>query len=131
VERRKSVRFQLPVPVVLKWNDERGVAEHGGGFSRDISSQGIFVHCSTFPPEGAEVTIEVALPPLQAGFQGLQLRACGRVVRVESIGETCGMAVVADFAMPEPVSVSRAELEQANESKAAGWNLARPGFVAD
>ena len=141
VERRKSVRFHLPVPVVLKWNDGQGVAEQGGGFSRDISTAGIFVHCSGFPPEGAEITIEVALPPLQAGLQGLQLRAAGRIVRVERIGATCGVAAVADFAMPEPVqaeasqdaSAPRPELEQANGSKSdgRGWNLVRTGFVAD
>jgi hypothetical protein len=96
VERRKDIRFLLRVPVTFKWNDEQAWPHEGSGFSRDISTAGIFVMAEICPPLGAAVEVEVLLPSLRDDAPGLRLNAPGIVLRVI---ETEGFASTSDFAM--------------------------------
>jgi hypothetical protein len=97
VERRKDIRFLLRVPVTFKWNDEQAQPHEGSGFSRDISTAGIFVMTEIYPPLGAAVDVEVLLPSIRDDApQGLRLNSPGIVLRVI---ETEGFASTSDFAM--------------------------------
>jgi hypothetical protein len=61
VDRRRSDRFDLSVPVVYRWRDNQGSHEIGG-FSRDISRGEVFVIHSVAPAEGTQIDLEVLLP---------------------------------------------------------------------
>jgi hypothetical protein len=93
---RRSIRFDLQVPVSFSWVDERGVRQVGEGRSRDISASGAFVIGLPCPPAGATVDLNflLSLDPLPT--QNLQIQAMARVVRVEQADraeETPGFAV--------------------------------------
>jgi hypothetical protein len=98
VDRRGSVRFELHMPVICRWKDHQGNQHEIGGFSRDISTAGMFVLSSGLPPDGTDVSVEVLLPPLGgATSRGLQLRSVGEVVRVEQGEAATGFAVRCEF----------------------------------
>ncbi len=94
MDSRRASRFPVHAPVIYQWVDEEGVQRQAGGFTRDISPKGIYVLSAVSPPIGMGVNFEVTLPPLVAASRGCQLKAHGKVVRVESEG----FAGTADFA---------------------------------
>lgn len=100
IDRRASPRFGLRVPVLARWQDDLGNARDAAGFSRDISSRGVFVVSSFPPPKSTRVTIEVLIPNLKRGAQELHLRSEGSVVRVEEHDKATGYAVDCDFNSP-------------------------------
>lgn len=104
MEQRRATRYQMRVPVIFKWDDQQGLRQQGGGFTRDISTGGIFVSCPTSPPAGTAVALEVLLPPLEAEAQGLRLQADGQVVRLEESGKRGGFAAAADFGLRSAAS---------------------------
>jgi len=83
MEQRKAIRYQVRAPVLFRWTDINGVGLQGGGFSRDISSDGVFVCCDRLPPLKTAIGIEVLLSVAQAPGPGLWLSGQGEVVRVE------------------------------------------------
>ena len=83
---RRATRYRVHAPVIFQWIDEEGVQRQAGGFTRDISTGGIFVLSAMSPPIGTGISLEVILPSLAAASRGCQLKADGRVVRVESEG---------------------------------------------
>ena len=95
MNRRRSVRFELQMPVVCRWRDDQDRQCETGGFSRDIGVAGLFVLSSVLPPEGVAVTLKVLLPALgRASSSGLQLQSEGKVVRIEA---ATGFAVCCEF----------------------------------
>ncbi len=98
VERRKAARFLLRVPVIFKWNDERGQSHEGTGFSRDVSTSGIFVMTDIRTPFGVAIELDVLLPPLQDSGTSLRLSAAGIVLRVTDAEGPRGFASTSDFA---------------------------------
>ena len=96
VQQRKSVRFHIRLPVIFRWNDEGG-RQQNGGFTRDISTGGLFVHSPVPPPSDVTVELEVMLPALEESGHGVQLRSEGRVLRIERKGEHTGFAATGDF----------------------------------
>ena len=108
MNRRRSVRFELHMPVICRWKDQLGSQHEIGGFSRDISTAGLYVLSSAPPPDGTDVGVEVLLPALGGAFRGLQLQSKGVVVRVEQAEAATGFAVRCEFA-----SVDGLELKSA------------------
>lgn len=99
-DRRNSRRYTLSVPVLFRWHDNTGERQ-GGGFTRNVSATGAYVHCDGESPQVAtSLSIEVLLPPLDAQLAGLKLKAEGEVVRC-GIDEGKGFAVRTDFAANE------------------------------
>ncbi len=94
-----SRRYPLRAPVIFRWKDPQGTTQQEGGFTRDMSSDGVFVLCSKYPPAGIAVALEVFLPPIEATAQGLRLQAEGTVVRIGVAGEGSGFAAAADFGL--------------------------------
>jgi hypothetical protein len=97
VQRRKSVRFHLRLPVIFRWNHGQGGRQQNGGFTRDISTRGLFVYSLIPPPSGVTVELEVMLPPLEESGHGVRLQSEGRVLRIERKGEQTGFATTGDF----------------------------------
>jgi len=97
VQQRESVRFHLRLPVIFRWNDEQAGRQQNGGFTRDISTGGLFVYSPIPPPPDVTVEVEVMLPPLEESGHGVRLRSQGRVLRIERKGEHTGFAATGDF----------------------------------
>ena len=97
MQQRESVRFHIRLPVIFQWNDEQRGRQQNGGFTRDISTGGLFVYSPIPPPSGATVELEVMLPPLEESGHGVRLRSEGRVLRIERKGEHTGFATTGDF----------------------------------
>ena len=98
VQPRRADRFRMRVAVVFHWIDEHGTTQHGSGFTRDISTAGLFVYSATPPPANGAIELDVLLP-LHEGGQGTRLQAPGRVVRVEGQGDRGGFAAISDFGL--------------------------------
>jgi len=98
LQQRACVRYRLRVPVICNWTGPEGRLRCDG-FTRDISTQGVFVLCDVPPVIGTAVVVELVFPPLEATSGiGPRLKAVGRVVRVEgSNGVVTGFATASDF----------------------------------
>ena len=92
MDRRRSRRFELHVPAICRLKSAQARHEIGG-FTRDVSSGGVFVLSPDPPAEGTEVDLDLLLPPLEAGSQVLKVLYEGVVVRVERAGTATGFAV--------------------------------------
>jgi PilZ domain-containing protein len=111
-EQRKARRFALEAPVVFSWSDGQTVCE-GAGFSRDISTRGLFVIvCSAAPLLACQVELMVLLPPLSPGTPAMRLRSSGSVVRVKNLGKGTGLGITCafgDFENSDPPASSFSE----------------------
>jgi hypothetical protein len=98
VEKRTSVRYTLRSPVTLRWVDQSGAEQEDVGRTRDISVSGAFVVCHTPLPVGAQVSLEVHLPPFERNTsQRLRLKANATITRVAQAGEESGFATCGPF----------------------------------
>jgi hypothetical protein len=97
LQQRVCIRYRLSVPVVCRWKDENGSRCLAKGYTRDISTHGVFVFSSELPPMGATVRLEFSFPPLEESSEGLRLRSLGEVVRIETNGQGTGFALVSEF----------------------------------
>jgi hypothetical protein len=97
LEQRSGVRYRLCFPVLFKWYDQQGAGQQGSGFTRDISACGFFCFSPTVPPEGTSIEFEILLSPFQASNRALQVRATGRVTRLERTGKDVGFAAVTNL----------------------------------
>ena len=88
---RKSLRFQLQLPVVARWTDGEGNVRYGAGFSRDICARGALIVSSERPPIGAMLSINVQLPYVRGDLKEWQLQSVGSVVRVEAARDISGL----------------------------------------
>ncbi|MGE5205182.1 MAG: hypothetical protein ACM3PW_06175 [Chlamydiota bacterium] len=95
MEQRERTRYKLRLPITYRWTDEQGVQQQAGGFTRNISTQGLFVAALQLPPNGAELSFQAVLPPLEEAAEVIPLRAAGRVLRVEGRG----FALSSDFGL--------------------------------
>lgn len=92
MDRRRSRRFDLHVPAICRSKNLQ--ASHQlVGFTRDVSSGGVFILSRVTLAEGTRVDLDVILPPLEAGQKEMKLQCEAIVVRVEREGATTGFAV--------------------------------------
>jgi hypothetical protein len=103
LERRKQIRFALRAPVHFRWKDRDGIAHKGQGFTRDISSQGVYIYAESQPPCEANIHIDVLFSSLLEAHSPVQMSAGAKVIRVEpiSIDERIGgfVAVSSTFTL--------------------------------
>jgi len=93
VEKRKSRRFNLHAPTIFRWKNQRGLQKQHSGYTRDISTSGMFVISSARLPVGTIVNLQAYLPPLETGtLQRLRFNAIGKIVRVAQTKEGRGFA---------------------------------------
>ena len=83
LEVRKFDRYRLGAPVAFWWDEPDGRRGEASGFTRDISTIGMYVYASTCPPAGRSVHMNVSLPSLHGKLPGWRLETQARVVRVE------------------------------------------------
>ena len=108
VEKRHAVRYREFVPVVVAWQDLLGITRKDRGFTRDISSQGIFVHSDIPIDAGMRASVLIEFPPLGDSQRGPRLLGEGQVVRVEGGIHRVGFAVRADSGLREATPHDRA-----------------------
>src|SRR5690349_13402932 len=103
VEQKRAARFKLRAPVIFRWRDQSQARQEKVGCTREIGICGVFVTCSTPPPRGTAVELEIQLPPLEWNtLQHLNLRAKGKVVRVTVGNQVSGFfAAIGSFALHE------------------------------
>jgi len=96
MERREHTRYAVRALVDFEWMAE-GVLRQGRGFTKDISSKGMFVYSDSEPPSIADLQVEVYFRSAAEGITTLQLRATALVIRVElatSPGAYHGFAIL-------------------------------------
>ena len=100
LKKRKAVRYKLCLPVIFKWTDERGRPVQEGGFTRDISTLGLYISCPKLPPIQTPLALEILLPPNKKVLsERLKLEATVEIVRVGTDAEEQGFAAVGELAM--------------------------------
>jgi len=114
VKQRICRRYELQLPVLYSWTDETGAMHQAGGFTRNISTQGIYIVSTQLPPRGADLSLQATLPPLEEAANVIPLQASGRVLRIEGRG----FALTSDFGL-----WGEAEFEP--EARATGVVLAK------
>lgn len=106
-------------PVLFNWTDGERVSWQGGGFTRDVSSGGVFVYCDRLPPLKTAVSMEILLPLGEAPRSGLRLRGEGVVIRLEEREDNAGFAAKADFDLDRS---KRTEIENLEDARGAEPN---------
>ena len=93
--RRTFRRFQLAVPALFRWREEKEHREIG--CCANIGMGGLFVLTTKHPPLAAEVQIEVMLPAFDPAAREVRINCIGRVIRTQDSGHlsAAGFAVAA------------------------------------
>jgi len=94
-DRRQASRYRLQLPVLFTWADDREVHTQGG-FTRDISVNGLLIVCPLAPPPRTTMRIEVLLPGL-GHMPENSIRARGQVVRAFESNKWRGVAIAAQL----------------------------------
>jgi hypothetical protein len=116
MERRKTIRFLLSLPVTFRWRiagESEQQAEHqANGVSRDVSATGILVECvDECPPAHAEVQVVVTI---QAQVSSVEIAATSEVTRTYASGDVQGFAATGTFEVLFPHLINPKEpLERA------------------
>lgn len=79
------MRFALRAPVHFAWTDRDGVMYAGEGFSRDMSTHGVYV-CTEWLAQlqrGLDIDIDVLLPSFSGPHRTLHVSGRAKVNRVE------------------------------------------------
>lgn len=82
VELRKTIRYQLDLPVTFRWRDRHGRMQVGAGFTHDVSAVSMFLFSHEKPAENQMLHCEVKLPRLR-DVGCVPVIVSGRVVRIE------------------------------------------------
>lgn len=102
LERRHSRRFNLAVPVLLRYASADEDPNRFSGFTRDVSTTGTYIVSDELrPAAGAALSIVVLLPSRDPKRVGLRLKADATVIRSGEPHEEVGFAVSVDFSDDE------------------------------
>ncbi len=86
--------------MIFRWIDEAGSPVQEGGFTRDVSTVGLYICCQKSPPIKTALTLEIILPPNKKVLsESLKLEATVEIVRVGTEAEERGFAAVGELAM--------------------------------
>jgi hypothetical protein len=94
-DQRTAVRFGLRAGVTFCWLDHHGTSRYGKGRTRDISTKGVYVLSSNWPPNGTSVAINIE----SCGSRKWGARAIGAVSQSKTIGLRL-LQIRAGFRMP-------------------------------
>jgi hypothetical protein len=93
-ELRNQLRYELQVPVEIEWQSNTG-KQKARGFTRDISSKGVFLICEPKIPLGSYIHLTIFLRTDGLGPKvtlDVVAKVC-RVVKPVAEGEIPGLAV--------------------------------------
>ena len=85
-ERRSTQRFQMRLPLTVRWTTGAAVGETSTE-SRDVSSRGVYFFLSKDVKEGSPVEILLTLPNEITLAGPVRVRCLGRIQRTESRDE--------------------------------------------
>jgi hypothetical protein len=91
IDRRNSLRFQIALPLLLRWSD--GADHYDSGHCVNIGQSGMFVLAARTPRVGVEVEVEFVLPAFGGVTRPTRFRCIGRVSRVEMCHQLRGFAI--------------------------------------
>lgn len=103
IERRNSRRFQIVLPLSIRWTDS--VDHYAVGHSVNICRGGMFILAEKSPPHGLEVEVEFVVPPSDLVPRPVRLRCIGQVRRVEMSYPLKGFAIAGQFVNESQVNV--------------------------
>ncbi len=106
MEHRSVQRYRISIPTIFCWGAGSNLVE-GKGVSRDVSTHGAFIVTTEKVPVGSEIWLRLAVPGIQEGSQGSEMRGNGRVVRAEDDG----------FAVDAPIGFSTKNNHHKNEAQ--------------
>jgi len=95
IERRSALRFQIALPLLLRWTDS--AAHYDTGHCVNIGQGGMFVLADRTPPMGVEVDVEFVLPAFGGVSRPTRLRCIGLVSRLEVCHHLKGFAIAGQF----------------------------------
>lgn len=94
--RRRSIRFPLEFPALLRWQAGRLVHTVRTN-TKNISRSGIYILLKRDQQPSPRIEFEVELPPTSTGEPGAVLRGKGRLLRREDLGnQVSGFAAAID-----------------------------------
>src|SRR6202043_1959320 len=82
-ERRASQRFQIRLPMMVRWSNGKSVGE-AATESRDVSSRGVFFFLPQEVTSGSPVEILLTLPHEITLAGPVRVRCLGRIKRAEN-----------------------------------------------
>jgi len=93
VERRAAQRFELHLPLTIRFGERTSV-----GFTQNLSSRGIFFYSEADLPDGAVVELTFTMPSEITLGDSMPVRCKGRVLRpaCSQNGQRSGIAVYLD-----------------------------------
>jgi hypothetical protein len=79
------MRFGLRARVHFEWTDRDGVMHKGDGFTRDITSHGVYVSAEwrAQPQADDDIDVDILLPSLREAHPTLHMHGRSKVIRVE------------------------------------------------
>ena len=83
LEQREKIRFGVRALAKFEWFDGQGARHREQGYTRDISSKGLFIFSYTLPPAKVDLQINVFLGDMPGAEQNLELNAKALVIRSE------------------------------------------------
>ena len=81
-ERRNAQRFQIRLPIIVRWTSGSAVGE-ASTESRDVSSRGVYFFMPKEITNGSPVEIVMTLPNEITHVGAVKVRGLGRVQRAE------------------------------------------------
>ena len=119
MERREQIRFGVRALVKFEWFDEKGNRHREQGFTRDISSKGMFIFSDSPPPAKVDIQAEILFYCIAGADVNLDLRVNALVLRLESVsksGAPDGFAVLnRSYSIADQGSMSDPEEDSINE----------------
>ncbi len=94
-ERRNAQRFQIRLPIIVRWTSGSAVGE-ASTESRDVSSRGVYFFMPKEITNGSPVEIVMTLPNEITLAGPVMVRCLGRVQRAE-LGDPKRVGVVAQI----------------------------------
>lgn len=97
LERREQIRLGVRALVKFEWFDGQGAPHREQGFTRDISSKGMFIFSDSLPPAKVDLQVDVFFGSISGAEPDLELSAKALVIRLEpapSPGASSGFAVL-------------------------------------
>lgn len=130
--RRRSTRFPLEFPALLRWQVGRLVHTVRTN-TKNISRSGLYILLKRDQQPSSRIEFEVELPPSSTGEPGAVLRGKGRLLRREDLGnQVSGFAAAIERYEFISTSVSGApnSVRQAVAPERDGRNLADKSAAA-
>jgi hypothetical protein len=119
LERREQIRLGVRALVKFEWFDGQGASHREQGFTRDISSKGLFIISDSLPPPKVDLQVDVSFESISGVEPNLELSAKALVIRLEPAttpGASGGFAVLnRSYSLANQASILDTEGDSRNE----------------